>query len=510
MDNLWMDTFWFFVPHRLPWENFQRFMGEQDNPDDSTDYTYPKLDTYRGMELEGVSVTYQFATGSIFDYFGLPTKVDFPHAALSDNFISAIPFRDYNLIYHYWFRDQNFIDAPYLNRGDGPDPLDETRDGVKVATYKLLKRCKNRDYFNSAMPEPQKGPDVTIPIGDTAPVFGNTYALQLQANTSPRAMGMILSDVGIYRAGASNTQGLGTLAGANIDDTQNTNFDDKAIGFVKKASIADPANYNQTGLYADLESATATTINEFRLLFATQRYYERKMRGGSRYKEIVQSFFGVSVPDFRVQWPELLGITSQNMNTQEIVQGSGTGASGTSTALGQLAGQMKSSNSRYVFNKSIVEHGYIIGLANIRADLTYYQGIDRHWTESTVFDEFWPQFGHIGEQAILNRELYYKGDDGTYDSAVFGYQSAWSWLKYKNNKITGQMRPNATINFKQWHLAQELSEPVLNESFRTSAVPISNVASSTTADYFMVDFLFDLESIRCVPFNTDPGMLDHF
>jgi len=501
MDNLWMDTFWFFVPHRLVWTNFQRFMGEQDNPDDSTDYTYPKLDTYRGMTLEGVATTYQFGTGSIFDYMGLPTKVDFPHASLTDNFISAIPLRGYNLIMHYWFRDQNLMDAPYLTKGDGPDPLDYEVDGTDVATYKLWTRCKNRDYFTSALPEPQKGPAVEIPIGSIAPVYGNGRALGLDNDTYQHPMASF-NDTGLTESTSTPGQYNGSAA---IVSAQ---FNATHVGVLTKShSGGVPEN---TGLYASLEDATATTINEFRLLFATQRYYERKMRGGSRYKEIVQSFFGVSVPDFRVQWPELLGISSQNMQTNEIMQSSGTGATGTSTALGQLAGQMKTANSRFLFNKSIVEHGYIIGLANIRADITYYQGIDRHWTESTVFDEYWPQFGHIGEQAILNRELYYKGDDGTYDMAVFGYQSAWSWLKYKNNKITGQMRPNATINFKQWHLAQTLVEPILDDVFRRSAVPISNVASSTTADYFMVDFLFDLESIRCVPFNTDPGMLDHF
>lgn len=513
MDNVYVDLFAFFVPTRIIFKHFVNMMGEQDSPDDPTDYTYPKINMYVGYNT-GAGYIHKFPTGSLFDYLGLPTLVDFPHAALADNFINACQARCYNLIFHKWFRDQNLIDSPYITDGDGPDPLgtvtaipggsDYGED--ETTNYRLRKRAKNRDYFTSCLLTPQKGPDVEIPIGSTAPVYGDGYTVNWYdgANQAGTVSGNTTTPQWVTQERSNKGQTPGTarsdvLGGLAID---------KVIGVSTSAQLT-AAGITHSGLYADLEEATATTINEFRLLFAKQRYFERLNRGGSRYKEVTQSFFGVSLPDFRAQWPELLGISSQKISSAEIMQSSGTGASGTTTALGQLAAQYKSSNSRKLISKSFVEHGYIMILANIRADLTYWQGIPRQFLKSTVWDEFWPQFGHIGEQAVYNMELYYKGN-AVYDSAVFGYQQAWSWLKYKNNQITGQMRPNASTNFKQWHLAQELNEPALDEDFITSAVPIERVSSSILADYFLADFLFDEVAIRPVPFNTDPGLLDHF
>lgn len=505
MDNLHFETFWFYIPDRVVWINHQKMMGEQDNPGDSIDYTIPKLDTYTGGVMDQETRPHHFDEGSLYDYFGLPTKVDFLHASAADNILSALPMRMYNLIVKHWFRDQNLEPSPYINTGNGPDPMYwiGPESGVEEDTYKLQKRCKKHDYFTSCAITPQKGTAATIGMSGEAPVYGTGKAAFMQffspgsvLTTGQMRVSQDASDA-VYQLGLSVGKGNYIGATRNVE----TALDGSVLGFANKTQVG--ANPSDSGLYADMSAATMITINQLRLAATTQQFLEQKMRTGSRYKEIIRSFYGVSIPDGRIMWPELLGMTTQKILINPVAQ-SAPAAEG-QTPLAQIAAHGTSANSEYVFNRSFMEWGYVIGLANVRADLTYWQGLDRHWTESSLYDLWWPQFANIGEQPVLKRELYFKGDDA-YDLAVFGYQENGSWHRYKGNKITGEFRTNHSTQLDIYHLAQELTEPALNTAFIKSAVPMERVSAVTTHDYFLCDFYFEQTSIREMPVNSIPGI----
>ena len=374
MDNLYIETFFFAVPYRLIWDNWEKFCGEQTNPGDSTDYLVP-------------TTTTTATNSTLYDYFGVPTDV-----ALTFNNLCG---RAYNLIYNDWFRDENLQDSVTVDKGDGPDT---------ATNYTLLKRGKRHDYFTSALPWPQKGDAVTLPLGTVAPVTG----------IGPTASGST-GAITFYETG-----GTGASTGTGWSDQ-----------FVNHAIEQDPNNTGFPNIYADLSQATAATINQLREAFQIQRFYEKDARGGTRYTEVIQSHFGVTSPDARLQRPEYLGGGKDRINVNPIAQ---TSSTDTTTPQGNLSGYATTGFMGHKFNKSFTEHSVIIGMANVFADLTYQQGLPRHFSRQTKFDFYWPSLAHLGEQSILNQEIYAQGT--ATDSLVFGYQERYAEYRYKPSYIT--------------------------------------------------------------------------
>lgn len=463
MDNLFLDTFFFAVPLRLVWDNFQKFNGEQVNPGDSTDYLIPTMTSTAGTG---------YANESLHDYFGIPTQVPgLEHSSLWH--------RAYNLIYNEWFRDENLIDSVVVDKDDGPDdPTD----------YVLLRRGKRHDYFTSCLPWPQKGDSVDIPIGTSAPISGTITG----DGTNPPTF-----------RNASYT-GKSLLMSTSFPNAPQWNA---AVAGNTSAYWDDP-NLDATGLVADLTSATAATINELRQAFQLQKLYERDARGGTRYTEIIRSHFGVISPDQRLQRPEYLGGGSSRININAVAQTSSTDAT---TPQGNLAAFGVGGFSGHGFTKSFTEHCVIIGLANVRADLTYQQGLDRMWSRSTRFDFYWPALAHIGEQAVLNKEIYAVGSGGVTDDDVFGYQERYAEYRYKPSKITGKMRSNDAASLDIWHLSQDFgSLPSLNQAFIEENPPVDRVVAVNTEPQILMDAYFQYKCARPMPVYSVPGLIDHF
>jgi len=473
MDNLHLDSFFFFVPNRLVWANWKRFMGEQKSPADSISFTVPQL----------VSPVGGYAIGSLQDYFGLPTVGQLGGAATVSH--NVLPLRCYNLIWNEWFKDQNLQNwqGPASGYdGDGPDSL---------ANYTLLKRGKRHDYFTSVLPSPQKGATATIlPLGTSAPVVSNGSLISFH-NAAHTRIAQLVQTTGVNTPTWSNATAAATgSVDFGVDGT------------------------STTGLRADLSAATAATINQIRQAFQIQRLLERDARGGTRYTEIIRSHFGVVSPDARLQRPEYLGGGSTNVQINPVPQTSATSITGGATPQANLAGIGTALAHDHGFTQSFTEHGYIIGLINVRADLTYQQGLRRHWSRSTRYDYYFPVFAHLGEQAVLSKEIYCDG--AAADNDVFGYQERWGEYRYLQSEITSKLRSTAASPLDPWHLAEDFAtRPLLNAAFiqdptNTTVQRVSALGAGSVGQQFIGDILFEVNAARPMPMYSVPGLIDHF
>jgi hypothetical protein len=465
MDNMKLDSFFFFVPNRLLWDNWQKFMGEQNDPGDSISYIVPTTTSPAGG----------YAVNSLQDYMGLPTVGQIGGAATVTH-CSFWP-RAYNLIWNEWFRDQNLQDSRPVDRDDGPD---------SPADYTLQRRGKRHDYFTSALPWPQKGESVSLPLGSSAPVLREPNASAWKT----------------YNAGAQTIRG-GIAIGANATTGLLADFNNAGV-----TVSLDPNG----GLYADLSEATAATINQLRQAFQIQKLLERDARGGTRYTEIIRAHFGVVSPDARLQRPEYLGGGSTDININPIAQTSSSTVTGSSTPMGTLAAMGTALAHNHGFTQSFTEHGVIIGLVSVRADLTYQQGLPRMWSRSTRYDFYFPAFAHLGEQAVLNKEIYVQGTSA--DNDVFGYQERWAEYRYKPSQISGLFKSTAAGTLDGWHLAQKFNTlPTLNNTFIQDTPPLDRalaVGAEANGQQFLFDSFFDVKMARPMPMYSVPGLIDHF
>lgn len=502
MDNIYLDWFFFFVPNRLVWEHWQNFCFEQEDPDDSTDYVIPTVTAAANSDNNYV--------GSLWDYFGLPVNT-----VNNISGVSALPFRAVYLIWNEWFRDENLQKSVKIQKGDANEILDSSRAADQpswvfssgttiVSGYACPPRGKRHDYFTSALPWTQKGPGVSIGLAGTAtlvdpsPVSG--YFVQQSNDSLGAAQFSEDGDVHSVYTGNGTLRYQGgysvSIAGHSVN------------GSGMATVTAQPgSSWLSRNSYADLDSSSIFTINSLRTAFQMQKFYERLARGGSRYTEVLRSFFGVVSPDARLQRPEFLGSFTKMVNVNPIAQTSSTDSA---SPQGNLSAYGVTAAKFHGFTKSFVEHGYIIGFVCARADLTYQQGINKMWLRSTVYDFYWPTFAHLGEQAIELREIYAQGSES--DTAVFGYQERYAEYRYKPSQITGKFRSSVTGgNLDVWHLSQFfINAPTLNEEFITENPPIERIIAVPSEPEFLLDIGFRYTTVRPMPMFGTPGLVDHF
>lgn len=456
MDNLKIDTHFFFVPTRLVWDNWEKFLGAQDDPGDSIDYTIPVM-----------SVDVAYTENSIFDYLGLPVgETGYEH--------SALPLRAYNLIWNEWFRDQNINNSLNVLTDDGPDG---------AGNYTVRRRNKRHDYFTSAAPSPQRGESIPLPIGTEAPVLGIGETAQAYTRTP----------TGVMEADGTLT----AYTDASLVGTDGNWY----IESLEVPGGGDRYPY----IRADLANATGATINQLRQAYQVQRMLERDMRGGTRIPEVLWAHFRVRSDDARLQRPEFLGGGTSHVTVSPIA----ATVPSVSGPLGTLAGIGVSNLNQHGFSKSFTEWGYIIGVVSVRADLTYQQGLDRLWSRQTRYDFFWPALAHLGEQAVLTKEIYCDGSST--DDDVFGYQERYAEYRYSRSLVTGTFRSSAAAPLDAWHLSQDFgAAPVLNSVFIREDPPMDRVLAVTDEPQFIFDSLFNVRSVRPLPVYGTPGMIDHF
>lgn len=510
MDNIYLDWFFFFVPNRLVWEHWQNFCFEQEDPDDSTDYVIPTVASSGNSENAYV--------GSLWDYFGLPVNTS---GNLSG--ISALPFRGVYLIWNEWFRDENLQKSVKIQKGDTNEVLNSVRSSEQpswvftsgtniIPGFACPPRGKRHDYFTSALPWTQKGPGVSIGLAGTASIV----------DPSPTAGYLLHSDsdqlcaVSAYGGEASSSggrrisSGSGSISFNRYDSSSDYSgvggFAGNSRGMITMS--AQPASgFLANDSYVDLDTSSIFTINSLRTAFQMQKFYERLARGGSRYTEVLRSFFGVVSPDARLQRPEFLGSFTKMISVNPIAQ---TSATDNTSPQGNLSAYGVSGAKFHGFTKSFVEHGYVFGFVCARADLTYQQGINKMWLRSTVYDFYWPTFAHLGEQAIELREIYAQGSEA--DTTVFGYQERYAEYRYKPSQITGKFRSSVVDgSLDTWHLSQFFKNaPTLNEEFIVEDPPIERIIAVPREPEFLIDIGFRYTTVRPMPMFGTPGLVDHF
>lgn len=509
MDNIYLDWFFFFVPNRLVWEHWQNFCFEQEDPDDSTDYVIPTVAATGNSENAYI--------GSLWDYFGLPVNTS---GNLSG--ISALPFRGVYLIWNEWFRDENLQKSVKIQKGDANEVLNSARSSEQpswvftsgTSIFPGLAcppRGKRHDYFTSALPWTQKGPGVSIGLAGTASIVDPSPATGYLLHSNDRQ----LAAVSAYGGDASSDGGRRVASGNDSirfnrgsDSNWSTvgGFAGNTDGTVTM-SAQRASTYLGNDSYVDLDTSSIFTINSLRTAFQMQKFYERLARGGSRYTEVLRSFFGVVSPDARLQRPEFLGSFTKMVNVNPIAQ---TSATDDTSPQGNLSAYGVTAAKFHGFTKSFVEHGYIIGFVCARADLTYQQGINKMWLRSTVYDFYWPTFAHLGEQAIELREIYAQGSEA--DATVFGYQERYAEYRYKPSQITGKFRSSVTGGtLDKWHLSQFFKNPpTLNEEFIVEKPPIDRIIAVPSEPEFLLDIGFRYTTVRPMPMFGTPGLVDHF
>ena len=473
MDNIYIESFFFFVPSRLVYDKWVNLCGEQENPEDSTDYLVPTVSLSGDM------------TNKIPDYMGIACAT----GSFKNISVNCLPFRAYWLIWNEWFRDENLQKSVKISKGETNTVLEPMGQSSPNPNYGLpsgvsnwfdpAPRGKRYDYFCGALPWPQKGESVDLPLGSTAPVLG------------VGSSGLNSEDL------FKRSDGVPTMI---VADGSMPNYD----------VVARPKSTLTSNLYSnmvvDLSNASAITINSLRQAFMLQRYYEIDARGGTRYTEKLQAHFGVTNPDARLQRPEFLGSHSSMMNINPVTQTSSTDST---TPQGNLAAFGLNAQRYHAFTKSFSEFGYIIGLINVRADLTYQQGVNKMWLRSDVLDFYWPSFAHLGEQTIQNIEIYCQGNED--DKKVFGYQERYAEYRYKPSLITGQFRSTYKQPLDIWHLSQKFASlPTLSDEFIQDHPPISRVVAVPSYPHFLLDVKFNLKCIRPMPMFGIPGMMGHF
>lgn len=501
MDNMYLDTYYFFVPNRLTWKHWKQFNGENTEsawiPD--TTYSVPQITAPIPVEDNGNSHPGGWDVGTIADYMGVPT-------GLKDISVNALPFRAYALIINEWFRDQNNLDPLDIPDGDvtviGSNDDDYIIDVAKGG--KPFVACKYHDYFTSCLPSPQKGPDVEISaIGATGNVYGDGNAL-------------------VYTDGVdvASLSGHGSNAGTSYELRSGTNYGSvgdafgglKSLGIQKLMGVPEKDVLDDldisSGLIAEISNMQVASVNALRIAFAVQKAYEKDARGGTRYVEMLKAHFGVTSPDARQQRPEYLGGNRIGINVNQVVQSSGEVGG---TPQGNTAAYSVTSDSHFDFTKSFTEHGFLIGLMVARYDHTYQQGLERFWSRKDRFDYYLPVFANLGEQPVYNKEIYMQGNNE--DDEVFGYQEAWAEYRYKPSRVAGEMRSTYAQSLDVWHLGDNYeSLPVLQSSWiqeDKSNVDRALQVTSDVSNQLFGDFYIKCKTTRPMPLYSIPGLIDH-